>query len=82
VLTLVEDPQVVEVALQLDDAIWSANAEINNGAGDLDDWMRIKAPMEQARLAFVNAARGQFAPDGRPVTRIIGWSDGPDKQTP
>lgn len=62
----------------LDDAIWNASKAIVEGASGVDSWMRIHAPMERARLKFVNAARAQLAEDGRPLSRIIGLPEVPE----
>ncbi|PRX60115.1 hypothetical protein B0I32_118259 [Nonomuraea fuscirosea] len=62
---------LVQAALAIDETFWRTTDEIEAGqASSGQDWERIRASIEAARLAFANRARRELAGRSDVVTRL------------
>ncbi|MET8142166.1 hypothetical protein ABZU32_17805 [Sphaerisporangium sp. NPDC005288] len=71
VLTLVSRPDLVSVAHRIDQVFWETNRKISmREITSEKEWAVSRGSIEDARLAFINLARRQFADRPEPVARL------------
>lgn len=77
-LSLVESRAVMDSALQLDEAIWRVDHEIELGRTGLQEWLVLRELLEHSRVEFVNAVRRELGSSKEQLLRVIGRPDPSD----
>lgn len=89
VVNILAPEPVAAQAVRIDEATW--RLERLGDSRDLEGWLRLREPLEEAVLSFVNLARSDLDAGNRPLSRLRGrpapddpiWStDRPDFNAP
>ena len=73
-VTLVSEAPLASAAVAIDEQMWRLHLVSQQQTHPIDraDWERLTAPLEEARLAFLNAARRELSPSATPLPRMMG----------
>ncbi|MDW5327503.1 hypothetical protein [Plantactinospora sp. KLBMP9567] len=73
-VVLLSETRLASAAVAVDEQMWRLHILAGRQPHPISraEWERLSAPLEQARLGFVNAARRELAHRNAPVSRMIG----------
>lgn len=70
VVNMIAAAPVAAQAVEIDEAMWRLALEAERGY--VDDWTRLRKPLEEAVLQFVNLARYDLGSVDQPLIRLTG----------